>query len=159
MTAFFFRYTQMFNYAANKSNALLETAEYIRGLGKRVVFLGVVPGAHYDVLECMRTSGPLSALRVCPSESPIQGALRGTQRERTRMITRAKFREAFKRFFRSKELKDLGGVDFIDPAKVLCKTPSKCMVAKDGKPLYSDAIHLTGNATRLLRPQIERLLE
>lgn len=135
------------------------TLQTVAATGKKVAVFGVVPGAHYNVRACMAGENPPPGTTGrCPSVSRIQAPFEGDENEQTKMKRRVDARRILYRIFSSPMVKALG-IHFIDPARSMCPAVDKCLVSLHGEPLYSDSFHLTASGGRLMRKDIEGVLD
>lgn len=136
------------------------TLQAVAATGKKVAVFGVVPGAHYNVRACMagEEAAPGGGARRCPSVSRVAPPFEGDEKERKRMQQRVEARKTLARIFAAPAVKALG-VRVVDPARAMCPAEDKCLVALHGEPLYSDSFHLTMDGGRMMRKDIERVLD
>lgn len=129
--------------------------------GKKIVLFGVIPGAHINVRACLAGDGTyakkLNWFRTCAKESNILPPFLGDEKEMTNMERRAETRELLAKVLAKKEVKALN-IDFIDPKASMCNADGKCMISKNGKPLYVDAMHLTVFGGKLMRKSVEAVM-
>jgi SGNH domain (fused to AT3 domains) len=145
--------------SGGRDDPVTETLQTIAAAGKKLAVFGVVPGAHYNVRACMagEAAGP-GLFGRCPSVSRIAAPFEGEEAEQRRMARRVLARAELARILGSPAAAALG-VAFIDPARAMCPAVDKCLVSLHGEPLYSDSMHLTVNGGRLMRRDIEAVLD
>jgi hypothetical protein len=147
--------------SVGREDPVAESLRALAATGKAIVLFGVVPGAHYNVRECMAGEGGpgfgLGAFRRCPDRSRIVAPYQGERPEKRRMAMRVVARHQLASILAKPEVAALG-VGLIDPAASMCPDAENCLVSKDGEPLYSDSMHLTANGGRLMRRDIEAAL-
>lgn len=139
---------------------LENTVQVVRNLGRKVVLIGQVPGAHYHPPNCMKSSGRLAFLKKCPTRSRIVEPLPGKFSEtiKRRRAVRAAMNEAMKSSAVFKEGIANNWFAYVDPYLSLCDGKS-CAVIVKGESLYNDEHHLTENATKLLTKDMTAAFE
>lgn len=138
-----------------KPSQLEQTVAKLHSLGRKVLVIGVVPGAHYNVRACMTATGPLAYTKKCPERSRFREPFQGTDYLRRQMQNRVKLRTTFNVLMRTSDLlrQGLSGkwLAYVDPYETMCDDArGDCIVARNGQPFYSDEYHLTANGTTLL---------
>lgn len=134
-----------------------ETMHALKKTGKKIVIFGVFPGAHFNVRECMAGETNI-APDQCPRESRILPPYDGEESEQKKMGSRLKARQELSRIMAKPDIAELG-FEFIDPTQSMCPSAGSCLVSLHGEPLYNDAMHLTANGGRLLRQEIDQVLD
>lgn len=131
---------------------------------RKIVVIGMVPGAHFNVRACMTATGPLAGLKQCPETSRFKEPFQGTDYLQKQMKNRVKIRTVFNALMSNSSMLVKGQqqkwLTYIDPYDVMCdERKGNCVVARHGEPFYSDEYHLTSNGTVLLKDAIAKAIE
>lgn len=128
-------------------------------LQKKVIFIGMVPGAHYNVRACYAAKGPLSFLKQCPLESSLQRLDEGNGKMRHRLLIRRALGLLMKESPVLKRAQADGNLVYVDPYLSFCNSHSEtCVVASKMEPYYYDDNHLTKNGSLLLKHDVRQAL-
>lgn len=144
-----------------QTSRLEESISKLRKMGKKIIIIGMVPGAHYSIEYCIFARGPLAFLKKCPAATRFKTPLVGSKEQQRRMASRLKTRNDIADLLTSSPLLAAGRrekwLSLVDPFESLCdEGTGECKVFYNGDPLYSDDHHLTRNGSLLLERDFRR---
>jgi peptidoglycan/LPS O-acetylase OafA/YrhL len=142
-----------------RQSQLEESIWRLHKLNRKLVVVGMIPGAHFNVRACMTATGPLAGFKKCPETSRFKEPLQGTDYLQRQMRNRVSIRNVFNALMSNSNMLVKAQKEkwlvYVDPYDVLCNdVKGDCIVARGGEPYYSDEYHLTGNGTVLLKETI-----
>lgn len=131
----------------------------IIGLQKKVILVGMIPGAHYDVRACYAAKGPLTFLKRCPIESSFAHHAGIKTKMSYRLLIRRTLGLLMRESPSLRKAQQEGNLVYVDPYLSLCKsTKRSCLIASKREPYYYDEGHLTMNGSLLLKHDIGQAL-
>lgn len=140
-----------------KVSQLEETIALILESGKKVLFVGLVPGSHYNVRVCFTSKGPLAFLKKCPVFTPIPGSPGSYMRRGT--DTRKAFHLLMKESPILSSASASGKFAYLDPFLSMCDIQKqRCPLAKQAHVYYSDRQHPSRFGGMLMKEDLRAAL-
>jgi peptidoglycan/LPS O-acetylase OafA/YrhL len=138
---------------------LEETVAVLVGMKKRVVVIGMVPGAHFNVRACFAATGPLAFMKRCPARTSLKRLDEGNMRMRRRLLVRRAISSLMLKSPVLRAAQVDGRLAYIDPFLSFCNDEAGvCQTAGSTGVYYYDDSHLTKNGSLLLKSDIGRSL-
>lgn len=143
----------------HSSRALQKTLEIIRESGVKVVVIGQIPGAYFDVPRCFDQDDRVEGAK-CARWSPFSDVESPPHTEESRDLQtrRNTIRKTINAVMYEQVARFPGEIAFVDPYQAFCDDTHCKTWENDLKALYYDDHHLSLNGTMLLKPAIEQSL-
>jgi peptidoglycan/LPS O-acetylase OafA/YrhL len=149
-----------FSSSGLRKSQLEETIDILNNLGRKVIMVGMVPGAHFNVRACLAASGPLAEFKKCPEVTRFKAPFVGTAEAQDKMKRRAVIRNTISAIFQQTNMQKARqerNLVLIDPYEALCDDRTgECLTSRNGEPYYSDDMHLTISGAMLLKERIQQ---